>query len=90
MIWQVKFDDRASKELRKLDQQSQKRILIWIRENLATSESPRRKGKSLKGSMKGLWRYRIGDYRIISQIKDDEVLILIVRVGHRKDIYGDK
>ncbi len=89
MTWEVKFDNRARKELRKLDQQSQKRILTWIRENLATSESPRRFGKSLKGTMKGLWRYRIGDYRIISQIKDDEVLILVVRIGHQKDIYDD-
>lgn len=87
MTWQIKFDNRARKELRKLDGQSQDRILEWIRKTLASDLDPRRVGTSLKGRMKGLWRYRIGDFRIICQIKDKEVMVLVIRVGHRRDIY---
>ena len=90
MIWKVEFDDRARKELRKLDKQTQDRILKWLRSNLATEEDPRRTGKSLKGRMKGLWRYRVGDYRIVSQIQDVQILILVIRIGHRRDIYDKK
>jgi len=89
MTWSVEFDDRARKELRKLNPNIQDRILKWIRETLSVNEDPRRVGKSLKGNMKGLWRYRVGDYRIISQIQDDSILILVIRIGHRKDVYGD-
>lgn len=90
MIWKVEFDNRARKELRKLDPQTQDRILKWLRKNLAVDEDPRRVGTSLKGRMKGLWRYRVGDYRIISQIQDENILILVVRIGHRRDIYEDR
>jgi len=89
MIWTVEFDNRARRELRKLDPQTQDRILKWLRQTLAIDEDPRRTGKSLKGRMKGLWRYRVGDYRIISQIQDENVLILVIRIGHRRDIYDD-
>lgn len=90
MIWKVEFDDRARKELRKLDKQTQDRILKWLRTNLATEEDSRRTGKSLKGRMKGLWRYRVGDYRIVSQIQDEQILILVIRIGHRRDVYDKK
>tara|TARA_R110002124_G_scaffold126919_1_gene286764 strand:+ start:12623 stop:12895 length:273 start_codon:yes stop_codon:yes gene_type:complete len=90
MIWSVEFDNRARKELRKLDKQTQERILKWLRETLVTDNNPRRAGKSMKGHMKGLWRYRVGDYRIISQIQDENILILVVRIGHRRDIYEGK
>jgi mRNA interferase RelE/StbE len=89
MIWKVEFDNRARKELRKADPQTQVRILKWMRETLATNKDPRRTGTSLKGRMKGLWRYRLGDYRIICQIQDENSLILVVRIGHRRDIYDD-
>ncbi|MFU8861324.1 MAG: type II toxin-antitoxin system RelE family toxin [Cyclonatronaceae bacterium] len=90
MIWKVEFDNRARKELRKLDSEAQSRILKWLRNNLATDEDPRRMGKSLKGRMKGLWRYRVGDYRIISQIQDENILILVVRIGQRGDIFEER
>ena len=90
MTWKVEFDNRARKELRKLDPAIQERILTWLRNTLATDKDPRRYGTSLKGRMKGLWRYRVSDYRIISQIQDDRVLVLIVRIGHRRDIYDEK
>ncbi len=87
MTWKVEFDHRAQKELRKLDREIQKRLLTWISENLSGSNDPREKGSSLKGKFRGLWRYRVGDYRIVCQIKDEEVLILILRIAHRKDVY---
>lgn len=90
MTWKVEFDNRARKELRKLDPQIQDRILKWLRGTLATDEDPRRTGTLLKGRMKGLWRYRLGDYRIISQIQDENILILVVRIGHSRDIYEDR
>lgn len=90
MTWKVEFDNRARKELRKLNPQTQNRILKWLRETLATSEDPRRTGKSLNGRMKGLWRYWIGAYRIISQIQDENILILVVSIGHRRDLYEDQ
>lgn len=90
MTWSVEFDNQARKELRNLDKQTQDRILKWLRETLSTEKDPRRTGKSLQGRLKGLWRYRIGDYRIISQIQDEHIVILVVRIGHRRDIYEDK
>lgn len=90
MTWKIEFDHRARKELRKLNPQDQNRILKWLRQNLATDQDPRRFGKSLKGRMKGLWRYRVGDYRIISHIDDKKVLVLVIRIGHRRDIYEDR
>lgn len=90
MMWSVEFDDRARKELRKLHPNVQDWILKWLRETLAVNEDPRRIGKSLKGNMKGLWRYRVGDYRMITQIEEDKVLVLVIRIGHRKDVYGGR
>ena len=90
MTWKVEFDNRARKELRKLASQTQNRILTCLRETLATNKDPRRTGTSLKGRMKGLWRYRVGEYRIISQIQDEIVVILVIRIGHRRDIYEDR
>lgn len=90
MTWKIEFDNRARKELRKLDPQDQDRILKWLRQNLAVDKDPRRFGTSLNGRMKGLWRYRVGDYRLISQIQDENILILVVRIGHRRDIYEDR
>tara|TARA_R100001143_G_scaffold63590_1_gene72972 strand:- start:43027 stop:43293 length:267 start_codon:yes stop_codon:yes gene_type:complete len=87
MIWKVEFDHRAQKELRKLDRDTQRRLLTWMSDNLSGSKDPREKGSPLKGKFRGLWRYRVGDYRIICQIKDEEVLILILRIAHRKDVY---
>lgn len=87
MIWTVEFDDRAAKELRKLDKQTQKEILKYLRERLATDEDPRRFGKSLSQNLTGLWRYRVRDHRIICNIEDGKLLVLVLRLGHRKDIY---
>jgi len=87
MTWKVEFDDAAAKELRKLDQQTQKAILHYLRQRIATKEDPRRFGKPLTHTLAGLWRYRVQNYRIICNIEDDKLVVLIVRVSHRKDVY---
>ena len=86
MSWVYRFDERALKELKKLGHQAQRDIVAYLDERIATD--PRRFGKGLKADLAGLWRYRVGDYRILCQIKDRELLVLVVAVGHRKDIYG--
>jgi len=88
LTWTVEFDDAAAKELRKLDRQAQTDILRYFRERIATDEDPRRFGKPLSRELAGLWRYRVRDYRMICHIEDDRLTVLVVRVSHRKDIYG--
>ena len=86
-MWTVEFDDAAAKELRKLDRQAQQEILRYLRERIATEEDPRRFGKPLARELAGLWRYRIRNFRVICNIEDDKLIVLVVRVSHRKDIY---
>ena len=86
MTWTVEFDDAAAKELRKLDKQAQKDILKYLRERIATDEDPRRFGKALSHNLAGLWRYKIRDYRLICNIEDDKLIVLILHVGHRKEV----
>ncbi len=88
MIWRIEFDDAAAKELRKLDRQIQKEILHYLRKRIATEDDPRRFGRPLSHSLAGLWRYRIRNYRIICNIEEDKLVVLIVRIAHRKDVYS--
>ena len=86
--WKVKFSPAAQKALGKLDQQAQIRILKYVKQRLDdTVADPRRFGEALVGPLVGLWRYRIGTYRLICEIRDDEILIWILNIGHRKEIY---
>jgi mRNA interferase RelE/StbE len=85
--WAYRFDERALKELKKLDRQAQKEILAYLDERVAGKEDPRRFGKALHADLTGLWRYRVGDYRILCQIKDGQLLVLVISVGHRKNVY---
>ena len=87
LTWSVEFDDAAAKELHKLDRQAQQEILRYLRERIATDEDPRRFGKPLFRDLAGLWRYRVSNYRLICDIEDDKVVVLVIRVGHRKDVY---
>ena len=88
MIWKIEFDPAAEKELAKLDAQQIKRILKFLHERVAPLENPRQIGEALKGSKPGeFWKYRVGDYRIISRIEDGELLILVIKIGHRKEVY---
>jgi mRNA interferase RelE/StbE len=84
--WAYRFDARALKELKKLGRQSQADIIRYLDKRVA-GRNPRAVGKPLKADLAGLWRYRVGDYRILCQLQDRELLVLVVSVGHRKDIY---
>lgn len=88
MTWKVEWDERARKELRKLDKQLQQDILRYLRERIAVKEDPRRFGKPLSYDKHGLWRYRVKNARIICRLEDDELIVLIVKVGYRKEIYN--
>lgn len=87
MIYRVEFTEKAKKSLKKLDKHTAKLITAWLRKNLEGCENPRQYGKALVANRSGQWRYRIGDYRLIADIQDDKVLILILEVGHRREIY---
>ncbi len=83
----VKISDEAYKQLVKLDKNIKKRILRYL-EQLEDMENPRAAGKALVGELKGLWRYRVGNYRIICIIKDHNLEIKAIKIGHRKNIYN--
>jgi mRNA interferase RelE/StbE len=85
--WVYRFDERALKDLKKLGHQAQRDIVAYLDERVAGDADPRRFGKGLKADLAGLWRYRVGNCRILCQIKDQELLVLVVAVGHRKDVY---
>lgn len=87
MSWVYRFDERALKELRKLGRQTQCDIIAYLDERVAGDGDPRRFGKGLKADLAGLRSYRVGDYRILCQIRDHELLVLVVAVGHRRDVY---
>ena len=87
MAWTVEFDNRARRELRKLDPQAQREILRYLRQRVATVADPRRTGKPLRYAMAGLWRYRVRDYRLICRIEEDRVVVLVLAIGHRSQVY---
>lgn len=86
-MWTVKLDERFYKELKKIDKKMVQEILDYLEKRVATDKNPRRLGKPLSNNLQGLWRYRVRDYRIICSILDDELLVIALRVGHRKDVY---
>jgi len=86
-IWRVEFDPEAARELRKLGPVPRDAIQKYLRERVATAENPRRFGHALVGDLKGLWRYRVGDYRIVADIRDKEIVVMVVTVGHRREVY---
>ncbi|MBR3766988.1 MAG: type II toxin-antitoxin system RelE/ParE family toxin [Clostridia bacterium] len=88
MKYKVRFTQRALKELKKLDKHTAALILGWIRKNLEDCEDPRIHGKALTANLSGQWRYRVGDYRILAEIQDENIIILILTVGHRSEIYN--
>ena len=90
MAWTVELDPAALKERRKLDRQVARRILTFLRERLAVIDDPRSIGEALRGDALGeYWKYRLGDHRIVSRIVDRRILILVLRIGHGRDVYRD-
>lgn len=87
MKYELKIEKKALKILKKMDRNISALLISWINKNLADTDDPRKQGKVLSGNDKGFRRYRVGDYRIIAMIKDEEILISIIDLGHRKDAY---
>lgn len=87
MVYKVLFSERAKKQLKKLDKHIAALIIGWLEKNVDGSENPRIHGKGLVENRSGEWRYRVGNYRIICEIQDDEVIVLVLEIGHRLDIY---
>ena len=88
MAWRIEFDRAAIRDLDKLDPQAARRILSFLHGRIAKLDDPRGIGEALKGSRLGeFWKYRVGDYRVISQIEDRILRVLVVRIGNRKDVY---
>lgn len=88
MAWIVEFDPDAIKDLKKLDRQVQKRIIDFLRNRLAPMDDPRNLGEALAGSALGnYWKYRVGDWRIICDIQDQRILVRVLRVGNRREVY---
>lgn len=87
MNWTIEYTRTAETQLRKLDKQVARRILDYLGDNIAHLDNPRARGKALSGRLGELWRYRVGDYRIICEIQDNVMRILVVEAGHRKQVY---
>jgi mRNA interferase RelE/StbE len=88
LAWRVEFDDGARRDLEKLDKPIALRITRFLRERVGQLDDPRSIGDALKGSRLGdFWRYRVGDYRIICDLENQRLLVLVLRVGHRREIY---
>ena len=89
MAWSIEYDPEALQDLKKLDRAIQREILDYMDNRIATADSPRSFGKPLRGGKFGLWRYRVRDHRIICQLRDKRLVVLVVAVGHRSTIYQD-
>jgi mRNA interferase RelE/StbE len=88
LAWEIEFEAGALKDLKRLDREVARRITSFLKTRIAGLENPRSVGSALKGSdLAELWRYRVGDYRIICEIRDRELVILAVSIGHRREIY---
>lgn len=87
MIYQIVTTDRFDKSFKKLEKQTQKIIKAWIEKNLMGCENPRLHGKGLTANKSGQWRYRVGDYRILAEIRESELVLVLVEIGHRSRIY---
>lgn len=88
MVWKIDYAEAAKKQLRKLDKQTALRILDFMDARVSELDNPRSTGKALTGPLGGLWRYRVGDCRVICEIQDGALRVLVVQVGNRRDIYN--
>jgi mRNA interferase RelE/StbE len=87
LAWIVSFEPRALRELKKLDRSTQNHVVQFLQERIAGNLDPRDFGKPLTGDKVGLWRYRIGRYRVVCRIEDARGAVLVLRIAHRKDVY---
>ena len=87
MAYIVEFSRKAEKELQKLDKYQAKIIYNWVAKNLDGCKDPRAMGKALTADLQGYWRYEVGNYRLICDIRDDKCVVIVVKVGHRREVY---
>lgn len=87
LVWTIEISRTAEKQIKKLDRVAQGLIVRFLRERLTPTENPRQWGKPLHGEKQGLWRYRVGDYRLICDIQDQKITVVVLEVGHRKHVY---
>ena len=87
LFWRVELEEDARRDLHRLGADAAQKITRYLRTRLATAGDPRRFGQSLRGDLHGLWRYRVADYRVLAKIEEQRLLVLVVRVGHRKNVY---
>ena len=90
MAWTIEYTATARKQLRKLDKQAARQIVDFMDERIAPLKDSRSVGKALVGALGGLWRYRVGEYRVICEIRDGTLLILVVQLGNRREVYRGK
>lgn len=89
MAWQIELTDSAAKALRKMDPQAARRITEFLRRRVAGDRDPRHLAKSLKGELNSYWRFRVGDFRLICDIQDQKLRVLVIRIAHRREVYRD-
>ncbi|HLK05765.1 MAG TPA: type II toxin-antitoxin system RelE/ParE family toxin [Candidatus Acidoferrum sp.] len=89
MAWTIEYDEAAVQDLKKLDKQVQREILNYMEKRIAPTEDPRSFGKPLRHSKFGLWRFRLRDYRILCQLNQSRLIVLVIAVGHRSKIYDE-
>ena len=87
MAWKVEFQKLAAKQLRALDRPIQQRILTYFRTCVLSADDPRQLGKALTGDKGGLWRYRVGDCRAICKLEEERLVVLVLELGHRREVY---
>lgn len=87
MSYKVEYTKTAQKQIKKMDRYTQVMIMRWITKNLVDCTDPRIHGKTSRGNLKNQWRYRVGNYRILCNIEDDKLIILVINVRHRREIY---
>lgn len=87
MAWKIEFDPAARRELEKLDKSVSERILKFVHVRVAALDDPRRIGERLKGPLREFWKYRVGDYRLICSLENDRLVVLVLRIGHRREVY---
>ncbi|WP_421620785.1 type II toxin-antitoxin system RelE family toxin [Alkalilimnicola ehrlichii] len=87
MTWKIKYARSAQKTARKIDRKARQRIRDYLEGRVAAMDDPRQLGQPLKGKFSALWRYRVGDYRVVCELRDETLVVLVVRIGHRREVY---
>lgn len=87
LAWKIEFTETADKQLKKLDKQCSKRLLKWLEDRITNCSDPKLWGEALQENRKEQWRYRVGDYRIICEIQNHRLIVRVIEIGHRKEVY---